>query len=101
MTTEAQIITTSGLQTEEGAQDLHAIPVILARTIRPGRSQQSCDKIKPLAQQPELGRSGRPGLPDDVRELVVHRNYTIFYRVLSDARIVEILRVKHAAQQAP
>jgi plasmid stabilization system protein ParE len=36
-----------------------------------------------------------------VRELVVHRNYIIFYRVLSDARIVEILRVKHTAQQAP
>jgi len=27
------------------------------------------DKTKPLAQHPELGRKGRPGLPDWLREL--------------------------------
>jgi hypothetical protein len=36
-----------------------------------------------------------------VRELVVHQNYIIFYRVLAESRTVEILRVKHAAQQVP
>jgi toxin ParE1/3/4 len=40
-------------------------------------------------------------LPDWLRELVVHPNYIVFYRVLAEARTVEILRVKHAAQQAP
>ena len=59
------------------------------------------DKTKPLAQHPELGRKGRPGLPEWLRELVVHPNYIIFYRVLAEARTVEILRVKHAAQQVP
>ncbi|MBF0625205.1 MAG: type II toxin-antitoxin system RelE/ParE family toxin [Magnetococcales bacterium] len=59
------------------------------------------DKTLPLAQHPELGRTGRPGLPDSVRELVVHRNYIVFYRVLHEARTVEIVRVKHAAQQTP
>ncbi len=59
------------------------------------------DKVLPLAQHPKLGRTGRPGLPIFLRELVVHRNYIIFYRVLDEARTVEILRVKHAAQQAP
>lgn len=59
------------------------------------------DKTKPLAQYPELGRKGRPGLPEWLRELVVHPNYIIFYRVLAEARTVEILRVKHAAQQVP
>jgi plasmid stabilization system protein ParE len=54
-----------------------------------------------LAQNPKLGRSGRPGLPNFLRELVVHPNYIVFYRVLSKNRIVEILRVKHAAQQMP
>lgn len=85
-------------------EDLHAIRAYIGKE-NPTRArsfgQEFRDKIKPLAEQPELGRSRRPGLPDDVRELVVHRNYIIFYRVLSDARIVEILRVKHAAQQAP
>lgn len=59
------------------------------------------DKTWPLAHHPEAGRTGRPGLADDVRELVVHRNYIVFYRVLDEARSVEILRVKHAAQQTP
>ena len=58
-------------------------------------------KTFPLAQHPKMGRTGRPGLPAFVRELVVHPNYIVFYRVLDDAGIVEILRVKHAAQQVP
>lgn len=63
--------------------------------------QELRDKTLLLAQHPELGRTGRPGLPDAVRELVVHRNYIVFYRVLDETRTVEILRVKHAAQQTP
>ncbi|MFA5597180.1 MAG: type II toxin-antitoxin system RelE/ParE family toxin [Pusillimonas sp.] len=59
------------------------------------------DKTKPLAEFPEMGRTGRPGLPGWLRELVVYKNYIIFYRVLDDSRTVEILRVKHAAQQMP
>lgn len=58
-------------------------------------------KVLGLAQHPKLGRTGRPGLPVSLRELPVHRNYIIFYRVLDEARTVEILRVKHAAQQTP
>ena len=58
-------------------------------------------KVLPLAQHPRLGRTGRPGLPRTLRELVIHRNYIVFYRVLDRARIVEILRVKHAAQRRP
>ena len=59
------------------------------------------DKTKPLAQHPELGRQGRPGLPDYLRELVVHPNYIVLYRVLANARTVQILRVKRAAHQMP
>jgi len=54
-----------------------------------------------LRKHPKMGRTGRPGLPAFVRELVAHRNYIVFYRVLDDAGTVEILRVKHAAQQMP
>lgn len=63
--------------------------------------QELRDKTKTLAQHPELGRQGRPGLPEWLRELVVHSNYIVFYRVLPDACTVQILRVKHAAQQTP
>lgn len=59
------------------------------------------DKTKALTQYPELGRTGRPGLSGGLRELVIHPNYIIFYRVLARACAVQILRVKHAAQQTP
>ena len=36
-----------------------------------------------------------------VREFVVHWNYILFYRTLEQTSTVEILRVKHAAQQIP
>lgn len=56
------------------------------------------DKVEPLAQQPELGRIGRlPG----IRELIIHPNYIVFYRVLVKDRTVQILRVKHVAQLMP
>lgn len=59
------------------------------------------DKTAPLAMHPEIGKRGRPGLPDWLRELVVHPSYIIFYRILDGARVVEILRVEHVAQQIP
>jgi toxin ParE1/3/4 len=85
-------------------EDLRAIVDYIGKD-SPSRAkrfgQELRDKTNPLAQHPELGRKGRPGLPDWLRELVVHPNYVVFYRVLAEARTVEILRVKHAAQQAP
>ncbi|MBB2164606.1 type II toxin-antitoxin system RelE/ParE family toxin [Gluconacetobacter sp. 1b LMG 1731] len=63
--------------------------------------QELRGKTLPLAQQPKMGRTGRPDLPAFVHELVAHRNYIVFYRVLDGAATVEVLRVKHAAQQMP
>lgn len=57
-------------------------------------------QIGKLAQCPRLGRTGRPGLQGDIRELVVHDDYIVFYRVLAQAGVVEILRIKHTARQA-
>jgi addiction module RelE/StbE family toxin len=59
------------------------------------------EKVQPLAHHPMLGHEGRPGLPAGVRELVLHPNYIAFYRVIEASRTVEILRVKHSAQQTP
>lgn len=57
------------------------------------------DKANMLAEFPDAGHSGRPGLPDWLRELVVHKNYIVFYRVLDESSTVEVLRIRHAAQQ--
>jgi plasmid stabilization system protein ParE len=53
-------------------------------------------KAEQLATYPAMGRSG---LVPGTRELVVHRHYFIVYRTTVSA--VEILRVKHTAQQWP
>jgi len=85
-------------------EDLRAIVRYIGKDNQPRAKsfgQELRDKIKSLAQHPELGRHGRPGLPEWLRELIVHPNYIVFYRVLAQARTVEILSVKHAAQQMP
>ena len=47
-----------------------------------------------LTAFPGMGKAGRvPG----TRELVVHKNYLVIYRVREDA--VEILRLQHVARQ--
>jgi addiction module RelE/StbE family toxin len=85
-------------------EDLRAIVQYIGKD-NPARArsfgQELRDRTLLLAHHPELGRTGRPGLPGHVRELVVHRNYIVFYRLRDEARIVEILRVKHTARQTP
>jgi toxin ParE1/3/4 len=53
-------------------------------------------KVTPLAIHPRIGRMGRQR---GTYELVAHENYVVIYRVL--AKKVEVLRVKHTAQQWP
>lgn len=53
-------------------------------------------KVTPLAAHPYLGRTGRKR---GTHELVAHESYVVIYRVL--AKNIEILRVKHTAQQWP
>lgn len=53
-------------------------------------------KAKQLQQHPELCRVGRKR---GTREMVAHPNYILIYRVLTAK--IEILRVKHIAQQWP
>lgn len=85
-------------------EDLHAVIQGVDKE-GPGRAyafgQALRDRIALLAQSSERGRAGRPGLPGYVREWAIDADYIVFYRVQAEARTVEILRVKHAAQHAP
>jgi plasmid stabilization system protein ParE len=54
------------------------------------------DKVTPLAAHPNLGRIGRKR---GTHELAPHESYAVIYRV--PTKKVEILRVKHTAQQCP
>lgn len=49
-----------------------------------------------LDQHPTMGRVGRV---KGTRELVAHPNYILIYRIVG--QVVEVLRVKHAAQKWP
>jgi len=55
-------------------------------------------KTEKLREHPALYRAGRKR---GTRELVAHANYILIYRVLKRKQTVEILRVKHTAQQWP
>lgn len=52
--------------------------------------------VLPLSEHPYLYRAGRVA---GTRELVVHPNYIVIYRVLTDQ--VEIVGVLHAAREYP
>jgi toxin ParE1/3/4 len=58
--------------------------------------QKIHEKAEGLLARPTLYRAGRVR---GTREMVVHRNYIVFYRVTDEA--VTILRVKHSRQQWP
>ncbi len=53
-------------------------------------------RVKSLATHPHIGRAGRKR---GTRELVAHESYVVIYQVLT--KKINILRVKHSAQQWP
>jgi toxin ParE1/3/4 len=85
--------------TRQALQNLDAIAAYIALD-NPNRAvtfiSEIKDKTQLLAQFPAIGRPGRvPG----TRELVVHENYVLPYRVKDD--IVQIIRVHHVARLWP
>jgi toxin ParE1/3/4 len=55
-------------------------------------------KVSKLCEHPELYR---PGRTRGTREMVVHPNYIVNYRVINKCALVEILRVKDTAKKWP
>ncbi len=85
--------------TRKALENLDQIAAYIAQD-NPERAQSFVGEIKAkterLATFPALGRPGRvPG----TRELVVHDNYVVPYRVKENA--VQIIRVQHVARLWP
>ena len=57
------------------------------------------NKVLALAAFPSTGRASHRVQGEDIRELVVHENYLVFYRL--DVARVEIIAVIHAHQSWP
>jgi toxin ParE1/3/4 len=57
---------------------------------------ESLDQIANLKNYPLLGRAGLVPL---TRELVIHENYVVYYRIKKEQ--IEILRVLHARRKFP
>lgn len=76
--------------------DIARIVDYIARD-KPGAAQELAIAIRAQAEHlrlhPYLGRESLPG----VRELIVHRNYLLSYRIKPGR--IEILQVWHVAQQ--
>lgn len=66
----------------------------------PDAAQELKDEIEAKAEKlREYPEMYKPGRKRGTRELVAHKNYIVVYRVTP--KQVEVLRVKHAAQQWP
>jgi plasmid stabilization system protein ParE len=65
----------------KASEDLRAIVAYIGKD-NPARARtfgkELRDKTGHLAHNPNLGRTGRPGLPDYVRELVAHPKPTLW-----------------------
>ncbi len=75
--------------------DLDRICAAIARdkpVVAVGFTQSIADKVALLSDFPLLGRVG---VYQDTRELVVHKNYLVTYRVRADE--VQVLQVWHSA----
>jgi addiction module RelE/StbE family toxin len=84
---------------KQAIDDLIKIGRFIAKD-HPANAERMMDliegKVSALAAHPHLGRTGRmPG----TNELVAHEHYVVIYRILTTK--IEVLRVKHTAQQWP
>ncbi len=84
---------------KQALADLLAIVTHIAQD-NPDAAEKLADDVEAKAEKlrthPNLFRAGRKR---GTRELVVHPNYILIYRVV--VNVVEVLRAKHVAQKWP
>lgn len=79
--------------------DLLNIVTYIARD-NPDAAEKLANEIEDKAAQLRIyPKSFRLGRKRGTRELVAHSNYLVIYRIQNET--IEILRVKHVAQQMP
>lgn len=85
--------------TKRTANNLDSILVHIA-TDNPIAAQDfAMDILDQLAKLEHFPLLGRAGIVPSTRELVVHENYIVYYRVRDNS--IEILQILHARRQYP
>lgn len=85
--------------TKRAASNLEIILASIAHEWPTAAQRFLADTLHQIDQLTEFPLLGRTGVVPLTRELVLHENYTAFYRVRGD--VVEILRVLHSRRQYP
>ncbi|MBI1375845.1 MAG: hypothetical protein GC159_24310 [Phycisphaera sp.] len=91
--------------TRKAHADLDSIWNYIA--IEQGREQSAAhvlrgikDQLKKLGDFPRMGRHCSPVFGEGVRRFTALRSFVVYYRVLHDADLVEVLHIFHGAQDA-
>ena len=84
---------------DEAGLDLVEIIDYIEQRNGPAAQRLLTDIIEATESLPRMPELFRPGRVPGTRELVIHPNYVLVYRV--GASTVDILRVLHARQQYP
>ncbi len=85
--------------TKRASQNFEAILAHIAADNTSASRQFMLDTLKQIANLKDFPLLGRPGAVLLTRELVIHENYIVYYRIKNE--IIEILRVLHVRRKCP
>ena len=85
--------------TLRAAQNLDAILAVIAQDSPSSAARFLADGLKQVNQLSSFPLLGKAGIVPLTRELVIHENYTVFYRLRGN--VVQILRVLHVRRKHP
>ena len=85
--------------TLRAAQNLDSILALIARDSPSAAARFLADGLEQVNHLSAFPLLGKAGIVPLTRELVIHENYTVFYRVCSN--VVQILRVLHVRRKYP
>jgi toxin ParE1/3/4 len=85
--------------TKRASQNLEKILAHIAADNSRASKKFLLDALQQVANLKNYPALGRAGLVPSTRELVIHENYVVYYRIKNEQ--IEILRVLHARRKYP
>jgi toxin ParE1/3/4 len=87
--------------TKRASQNLHSIVQHIENDNPIAAKEFYKDTIQKISVLTSFPMLGRAGIVPKIRELVIHENYIVYYRVDSDSEQVQIVRVLHVKRKYP